>query len=194
MMRSLALLALAASNNSQYTPTFPGGIIAWIVCNARKRSEIGGWLLFFFWQVYSGIIVTTLFFTINFQAYIPENFSRQPAIYYWFLATAVPVIVIFVLQAAVGTMLIAVRTWDMLRLLRGLIAAQVVASLVAVVIEAKYFPEDLPLAIMMTLIPETLWLFYFYASRRVKHVFETHDWDTAVEIIHPTDKPTRIVI
>ncbi|HYM78776.1 MAG TPA: hypothetical protein VE377_22585 [Candidatus Dormibacteraeota bacterium] len=191
MMRTAALLMLAASGSNQYTPTFPGGIVAWIVCNARKRNEFGGWLLYFYWQLYSGVIVTAIFFAINFQSYVPENFEHR-ATHYLFLASTVPVIVIFALQAAVATMLISVRTWDMLRLLRGLVAAAVIAAVASVAIDAKYFPDDLALGILMTLIPECIWLAYFFASKRVEHVFKTHDWDTAVEVIHPTT--TKLVI
>jgi hypothetical protein len=89
-------------------------------------------------------------------------------------------------------MLISVRTLDLLRLLRGLIAAAVIAAIVSVAIDAKYFPDDIALGILMTLIPECIWLAYFFVSKRVVHVFQTHDWDTAVEVIHPTT--TKLVI
>jgi len=191
MMRSLALLVIAASNSNQYTPSFPGGIVAWIVCNARKRNEYGGWLLFFYWQLYSGIVMTAVFFVMNFQSYVPENFDH-PATYYWFLASVVPTIVIFLLQVAVATILISVRTWDLLLLLRGLIVAQVVAAGVGVIIDVKYFPDNVALGIFMTLVPESLWMAYFFASKRVKHVFQAHDWDTAVEAMHSTH--TKLVI
>jgi len=191
MLRTTAALMLLAASSNQYAPSFPGGIIAWFVCNGRKRSEYGGWLLFFYWQLYSGIVMTAIFFSINFQSYVPENFD-DPARYHLFLASAAPSIVLFVLQAAVATILISVRTWDLLQLLRWLIVAQVVAAMVAVMIDAKYFPENVALNITLTLIPESLWMGYFFGSKRVKHVFQTHDWDTAVEAIHPTH--TKIVL
>ncbi len=194
MMRSSALLLLAAAGNNQFTPSFPGGIVGWIVCNARKRQEYGGWLLFFYWQLYSGVILTTVFFCVNFQSYVPENFTRHPERYYWFVASAVPSLVIFALEVAVATILISVRTWDLLRLLRGLILAQVVAAFVSLTIDAKFFPENVPLSLTLMMIPYSCWLAYFYLSKRVKHVFQTHDWDTAVETIYPGSTPTRLGI
>lgn len=188
-----ALMVLVAASNQPYVPTFPGGIIAWIVCNARKRQEYGGWLLYFYWQLYSGVIMTTVFFCINFQSYVPENFGDERSRYYWFLLSTVPTLVIFALQVAVATVLISVRTWDLLRLLRGLIGAQVVAAFVALVIDAKLFPENIALNMMFTLFPYSCWLAYFHASKRVKHVFQMHDWDTAVETIHPTGTPKIVV-
>jgi hypothetical protein len=193
MPGSFSLLLLAAATNNQYTPTFPGGIIAWIVCNARKRQEYGGWLLYFYWQLYSGVIMTTVFFCINFQSYVPENFGDERSRYYWFLLSTVPSLVFFALQVAVATVLISVRTWDLLRLLRGLICAQVVAAFVGLMIDAKLFPENIALNMMFTLVPYTFWLAYFYVSKRVRHVFQTHDWDAAVEMIHPTATPKIIM-
>jgi hypothetical protein len=38
----LALLLVTGSSTSNYTPSFPGGIIAWIVCYKSRRSPIGG--------------------------------------------------------------------------------------------------------------------------------------------------------
>ena len=185
MLPPIAFLVLLAASSNQYTPSFPGGIVAWIVCNSRKRNEYGGWLLFFYWQLYSGIFMTALFFWINLQSYVPENFQTSAG-YFWFLVSALPTIVIFALQVAVGTILTSVRTWDLLKLLRGLIAAQVVAAGVAAFINAKYFPHNLPLGVLLTLLPESLWMAYFFTSKRVKHVFQTHDWDTAVAAIYPT--------
>jgi hypothetical protein len=190
MMRSSLLLAVFAANSNQYTPTFPGGIIAWVICNARKRHEYGGWLLFFYWQLYSGILMTLLFFSINFQSYVPENF-QNPATYYLFLGSVLPTLVIFALQVAVGTILISVRTWDLLRLLRWLILAQVIAASISTVIDIKYFPDNVALGLFFSLVPETLWLAYFFKSKRVQHVFQLHDWDVAVNTLYPTQ--TKIV-
>jgi len=189
-VRPVLLLALFAASSNGYTPTLPGGIIAWLVCNGRKKHELGGWLLFFYWQVYSGIVLTLVFFSMNFQSYVPDNFDDSSRCY-WFLASTVPTIVIFALQVAVATILISVRTWDLLRLLRWLIAAQVVAASVGMLIDIKYFPENVALGIIFTLGPEILWLAYFLKSRRVLHVFKSHDWDLAVKAIYPT-QPTPV--
>jgi hypothetical protein len=190
-VRPLLTLALFAASNNGYTPTAPGGIIAWVVCNARKKHEFGGWLLFFYWQLYSGIVLTIVFFSMNFQSYVPDNFD-DPSRYYLFLGSAAPTIVILALQAAVATIMISVRTWDLLRLLRWLIAAQVVAASIGTLIDIKYFPDNVALGIILTLTPEILWLAYFLKSKRVLHVFKSHDWDLAVNSIYPSQ--TKVVI
>ena len=53
----LATFAATGQSGSQYSPTFsPGYLIAWWICNGRKRNPIGGWLLFFYWGVYSSLL------------------------------------------------------------------------------------------------------------------------------------------
>ncbi len=188
MLPTTLLALFVAASSNQYTPTFPGGIIAWIVCNARKRQEFGGWLLFYYWQLYSGVFLSVILFTIAFQSYVPENFDNHTR-YRWFLISAVPSLILFALQVAVATFLISVRTWDLLRLLRRLIVAALAAASIATAIDIKYFPDNVAFN-FLTIVPGILWLAYFFKSRRVRHVFKSHDWEVAVNAIHPTKPPT----
>ncbi len=184
-MLSLGDLAvlLASSPSSTTAPTLPGGILAWIVCYRARRSPIGGWLLFFYWQMYGGILVTGLLFGTNIQSYVIENFESSEK-FYMFLLSVVPTLTFLLAQLAVGTILLSARTWDLLKLLRWLIGATVLAELLSIVINIKYYPDNLMFN-FLTLVPQTGWLAYFFNSKRVNHVFKTHDWDTAVNFIHP---------
>ena len=123
------------------------------------------------------------------QSYVPENFEDH-ARYLWFLVSTVPTLILFALQVAVATFLISVRTWDLLRLLRWLMIAEIVAASFAIVIDIKYFPDNVALN-FLTIGPGILWMLYFFKSRRVSHVFKWHDWEVAVNAIHPT-KPLTL--
>ena len=191
MLAPLNHFALYVATNNDFIPAFPVGIIACIVCNMRKRSEFGGWLLFFYWQLYSGAVLTVFLFLRNFQAYVPENFASHASRHNWFMITAGSTIVILALQVAVGTMLIVVRSWDMVQFLRILLAAQVVAMVGAIIVDANYFPNYVAIRVG-SLISECIWMAYFFMSDRVQHVFKYHDWETAVEAIHPTPKDLSI--
>ena len=191
MSASLHHFALYVGTNNDLIPAFPVGIIACIVCNMRKRSEFGGWLLFFYWQLFSGSVFTVVLFLKNFQAYVPENFVTHASKHHWFTITAVSTIVILALQLAVGTMLIVVRSWDMLQFLRILLAAQIVAMLATLIVDANYFPNYVAYRVG-GLISEGIWMAYFFMSDRVRHVFKCHDWETAVETIYPTPKELSI--
>ena len=178
-----ASLILLSSNSTN--PTFPGGggILAWIICYRARRNEIGGWLLFFYWQLYGGLLMTVIFFSMNVQSYVFENFDDSRK-FYMYLASVGPYIILYLAQLAVGTLLLTVRTWDLLQLLRWLTAGQVAASLVSIVIDSNYYPDNVALN-FLTLIPQSLWLAYMFKSARIKHVFKSHDWDIAVNVIHP---------
>ena len=101
-----------------------------------------------------------------------------------FLLSAVPTLILWLAQVAVGTILLSARTWDLLNLLRWIIGATVVAEIISIVVNINYYPDNLVFN-FLTLVPQTAWLAYFFNSKRVNHVFKTHDWDTAVNLIHP---------
>lgn len=191
MSASPGHFALYVASNSDFLPVFPVGIIACIVCNMRKRSAFGGWLLFFYWQLYSGAVLAVLIFLKNFQIYVPENFSSHASSHHWIMVTAVSTIVILSLVVAVGTMLIIVRTRDMLRFLQILLMVQIVAVFAALMVDATYFPDYVAFRVG-SLISVGFWIAYFFMSDRVRHVFIWHDWETAVENIHPTPKELSI--
>jgi len=174
---------LASSSSSSTTPTLPGGILAWIVCYRARRNPIGGWLLFFYWQLYGGLVMTSVFFAINIQSYVPENFDSSEK-FALFLLSVGPSLMLYLAQVAVGTILLSVRTWDVLSLLRWLVAAQIVGGIISMAIDANYFPDNVALN-LLTVIPQSLWLAYLFRSVRVKHVFKTHDWEIAVNTIYP---------
>lgn len=178
------LAVFAAGSGSQYSPTFsPGLLIAWLVCNGRKRNPIGGWLLYFYWQLYSGLLISAVLFGTNIQSYVPENFENT-RVFALFLASAVPGLLLFVVKCAVATLLLSARTWDMLTLLRWTMVAELAAAVLGAGLDAAYFPDNLGLS-FLTIVPGVLWLAYFFRSARVRHVFHLHDWDVAVNSIHP---------
>lgn len=101
-----------------------------------------------------------------------------------FLTSTVPLLITYALQVAVATFLISVRTWDLLRLLRWLLVAEIAISGLGIAIDTKYFPDNIILD-FFTIVPAILWLAYFFRSQRVTHVFKLHDWDEAVNNIYP---------
>jgi hypothetical protein len=181
---AVPLALFAAGSSSPNSPTFsPGFLIAWLICNGRKRSPVGGWLFFFYWQLYSGLLISAVFFATNIQSYVPENFGST-RLFALFLASSVPGLLLFIVKCAVGTLLLSARTWDMLKLLRWVMVAELAAGVLGAGIDAAYFPDNLGLS-FLTIVPDMLWLAYFFRSTRVRHIFYSHDWDVAVNSIHP---------
>ena len=180
---AVLLVTMLVSSGTQATPALPGGIIAWIVCNGRKRSPIGGWLMFYYWQLFGGLLLSAVFFASTIQSYVPENFDSGTR-FALFLASAAPGLILLLIQASVATLLLSVRTWNMLRLLRWTLLAQTVAAGIALILDAAYFPENQVFSILQ-IFQEGLWLAYFFRSTRVRHVFNLQDWDIAVNSIYP---------
>jgi hypothetical protein len=184
----LALLLVAGSSDSNYTPGVPGGIIAWIVCYKSRHSPIGGWLMLYYWQLYGGILVTAIFLVAGLQNYVPDAFG-DAGLYYLFLLSVLPVLLIFAIQVVVSTMLLSVRSWNLLKLLRWVLLAQLAACSIAGVIDAQKFPDSLFFDIWDAIGP-VVWSLYLFRSKRVKHVFRTCDWDEAVKEFYPLSPST----
>ncbi|HKE87608.1 MAG TPA: hypothetical protein VKB50_27815 [Vicinamibacterales bacterium] len=177
------ILIAADQNTSQYSPSFsPGYLIAWIVCNSKKRNPIGGWLLLFYWQLYSGLFLTALVFAASIQNYVPENFDSSQHMLW--LASNVPPLLLFACKCSVATLLLTARTWDMLRLLRWVMVAELLAAVIGMGIDVAYFPDNVALG-FLTVIPDIIWLAYMFRSTRIAHVFKLQDWAIAVDTIHP---------
>jgi hypothetical protein len=177
-------LFAAGSGGSQYSPTFsPGYLFAWWICNGRKRSQIGGWLLYFYWQLYAGLVMSAVFFAGNIQSYIPENFASAGT-FALFMTSTLPGLLLLIVKCVVATILLQARTWDMLKLLRWIMVADLFADILAAAIDGAYFPDNVALT-SLALISDLIWLTYLFRSSRVRHVFLSHDWETAVESLHP---------
>jgi hypothetical protein len=72
----------------------------------------------------------------------------------------------------------------MLKLLRWLMVADLSADVLAAAIDGAYFPDNVALT-FLSLVSDLIWLIYLFRSIRVRHVFLSHDWETAVDSLHP---------
>jgi hypothetical protein len=92
--------------------------------------------------------------------------------------SAVPGLLLLFFEVAAASYLLALKTWDLVVLLRRVLIASALAEAVGLVVDAKYFPDNVALG-MLSFVPHLLWIGYFYRSERVKRVFKTHDWQPA---------------
>jgi hypothetical protein len=183
----VSVLAFVAASDPSFGAnalTSPISIVAWVVANARKREEIGGWFLYYLWSVYSGAALSFIFFIILFHNCVPE-FWESPGLYHWYLAALIPVLIAFALQVAMATMLISVRTPDMFRLFRWLQVVHLVLAVATVIIRARYFPDTAAVNAVAAG-TQAIWTFYLFFSRRVKAVFLTQNWENTSAAWYPT--------
>ncbi len=98
---------------------------------------------------------------------------------------------VYTVQAIVGILLLSVRTWDMLKLLRNLIIAELICASLSLVIDVTYFTNNTFLHVY-TIAISSAWICYFFISKRVIHVFKLNDWESFVEVIYPSTPPKAI--
>ncbi len=165
------------STNPPSNPTLPiGWLVLWWICSRNKTKPIGGWLAYYYYQLYLGLVVSCLLIAgVSIHSYVPENFEGVKDRYYFFLASNLPGLLLMCFQAAVATFLLAFKSWDLLELLRKVLIAQAVAEGIGLAIDSKYFPDNIGLG-LLSFVPTVLWTFYFFKSARVQRVFKTHDW------------------
>ena len=150
-------------------------LIMWYVCSKRKTKEIGGWLLYFYTQLYVAVIGTVAISLFSFQNLLPSTWAANPSLYPLFLLSTLPTVIIGPVQLVVSEMLRRSREYRFVRALRTVLWIELAAAGVGTVIDWAQFPDNLPLDALSFIWP-AVWLPYFYRSTRVTRVFKTKDW------------------
>ncbi len=152
----------------------PIGLIFVIVCYASRRNEIGGWLMFFYYQIFGTIGLLLLHIVWRFREFLPSWWESE-----WdhiiYLAAFLPRLFGFLLIGAVALVLLSRREWFWVRNLKVGLGAGMVLTATSLLLDLFFFPSA-ALTNGLRLIMLALWLLYFSVSKRVHHVFRTHDW------------------
>ena len=113
--------------------------------------------------------------SVGYSAYMPEAYDK--ATDHWlFVLSGAPSLLLLFVHAAAALMLLCVRSWDALILLRKIVLCQVAFQWAAVAIDAWRFPGDLTLDIIAS-VQMTVWLLYLFRSERVERVFKYDNWE-----------------
>src|SRR4029078_6749233 len=129
----------------------------------RKAEEIGGWLLYYYIQIYIGLLATVAIFAVSLENYKPSSWSAAPSLYPWFLLSAVPGILVVPAQVTVAELLRRSRSQRFLRWLRVGLWIDAACARLAIAIDLTYCRESLLLDVL-PVIWVTVWLPYFYVS------------------------------
>jgi len=175
-------LPVFASTDTPVTSAPVGGIgillalIVWYICASRKKKEIGGWLLYYYIQLYIGAITTVLATVDSFDDFLSETWINKPDLYPFFLLTTVPALLLLCAQFAVAERLRVSRNYIYVPILRYILFADIVYSLIAMAINNRYFEESSAAFTIISIIWPSIWIPYFYFSKRVRSVFKNRDW------------------
>ncbi len=169
-------IAFAASESQR--PPVPaaavGALIMWWICSRRKQQPIGGWLLYYFIQLYLGFVLVLFMTVIALENYRPAAWE-DCTLYYLFLLSTVPGFLIEIAQVVVATGLLRVREWRWVNYLRMVLVVDLVFVGIAMAIDAMHFQDSIAFDVLALIWP-IAWLPYFSKSKRVERVFKTKDW------------------
>jgi hypothetical protein len=181
MLPNLVSIANAAGDAAQNptTPSFGG--LGLLIAYLSRRREIGGWLLYFYMQLYVSLVLTVLL-TVPYIRYFNPTLWARTDLYVWYLFSTCPAFIAQVAETFIGTRMLSRRTEAGVRALRFSIGALFVTTAISWIVDLKFFEdggaESTGTTVMdvMTLAFSAIWLAYFYKSIRVRRVFIEHNW------------------
>jgi len=171
---------LLASESYKSSPV-PGGfgftaLILFIICYSRRKKEIGGWLLYYFIQLYlaTGILIIYALFSLS--DYRPSTWDSTIR-YALFLLTTIPGYLFLFAQTIVSFWLLSSedRNWRNVNILRLIFLLDLIFSIVAIPINITLWPARVGFNVI-ALIWLAIWLSYFSFSKRVHSVYKNKDW------------------
>lgn len=184
--------ALAADSRQGQNTVGAGLFLAWAIAYLTRRRAIGGWLLYFYIQLYLSLLISLLFLPRVFANLNPGSWDSANLYVLFFLST-VPVLLAQAFEAYAATVLLARRNASNLRVLRFALVALAISSGVALGIDIGYFSDAPTLFFdILTFGFACIWCAYFWRAKRVRMVFVDRAWEyasySAPRILSPAEK------
>jgi len=173
----LATNALAASSGTRSQPAAGGALfIAFAIAYLSRRRAIGGWLLYFYVQLYLSSLVSLILVGLNLSNLNPAQWDNS-MLYVMFFLSVVPVLINGIIEIFAATKLLFRRNEQNLKFLRKVLIALVVTSGVGLVIDIQFFKDELSIFMdILTFVFAIIWTLYFFKAQRIKLVFIDGDW------------------
>lgn len=155
----------------------PGALLMWWICSRRKDQSIGGWLLYFYIQLYVSAAVGLLFIFLSLKNYNPAGWRDMTLYWLWFISVF-PAQLLLIVQVILGSIMLKQRQWKWVQYLMLSLAMDLAFAVLSICIDSWHFPDNVFLN-FLTIAYAALWLPYFWRSVRVEAVFKTHNWKIA---------------
>ena len=166
----------APSNRNIGFP-FMGTAIAALICYKARKDAIGGWLLYYYIQLYAGAFFLCIISLYSISNYYPQNWADKP-LYTLYLLSTIPNHIASIFEITVASFLLRkrFRNASNVNTLRIVFAFALISSIIGIFIDLAHWKELVPLDILGILYWGT-WFQYFKLSKRVDSVFRRNDWD-----------------
>jgi hypothetical protein len=174
---TMSNLLAASGTSATEQPASPFGLIniPAFMALLRRKKPIGGLLFYFFWSIFAGVAITAIFLAIGIKNYLPSTWNDQYRLYSLFLASTLPGIAAQICLFIAAIAVLRTRNWEWVLRIRSILAADILVTLVGLLIDASFFPENLLLGAYSLIFP-VIFLPYTYRSKRVRRVFLSKDW------------------
>jgi hypothetical protein len=183
--------AFAASSSTSMAGA--GGLwIAFAIAYLTRKRAFGGWLFYYYFQLYGSLAVTVLLMGVMSEDFRSSGWEDK-AMYSLFLISVIPHYVLKASESLLASALFLrrCRSQKVLNYLRLIILAQVVVSGVSLFIDYNHFPDNLPITVL-SLVFSIIWLLYFTNSFRVHWVLAHPGWEWNYEAFR--QKPAKTTI
>lgn len=165
--------------NSFFTMLF----VAWGISYLTRRRAIGGWLFYFYFQLYLSFVFSFIFLPGIISNINPSGWDSSQR-YAMFFVSTVPVVAAQWFEVFAATRLLIRRNTQNLWTLRISLFILTALSGASTAIDLEYFQSNAVFDII-TLVFAIIWSIYFYKAVRVKQVFADHTFN------HPDAVPRR---
>ena len=146
-----------------------------VVCIAGRRQAIGGLLLYFYYWIFALLYISLRDIALHMEVFSPS--FRSPLMNHEALVLAVFLrLFVYLAVATVAIVLLVKREWVWVERLRLILLAGVLIAGLSIWLDVRYFPRSIRWN-GTRWIGLCYWLGYFFVSKRVHHVFRTHDWE-----------------
>ena len=162
-------------------------ICAWI-CGKRRKNPIGGWLLYYYIQLYGGTVLLLFLSVASFENYIPANWDDK-SLYLFYLISTIPQEIANIAELIFASLLLKQRFRNSSKVnwLRAVFVFSIVFSIIGLAIDYTYWKESVPSDILGLAWP-SIWLLYFTYSKRVKCVLIDNYWESYEKMMKQSSK------
>ena len=158
-------------------------LMLWI-CRRYKTYEIGGWLLFYYINLYNIVLITVINIVTDITGFIPSSWEDSTLYIMWILSVCLTIVAIIV-ELVFATQAQIIRSYKYINRLKLALAINIAVMLFSVYIDSHYLDKYNVGIYSVRLVWSMIWLPYFYKSDRVYRVFVAKDWPTHVKMSHP---------
>jgi hypothetical protein len=164
-----AYAAASMTMNSSVTYGAPL-VIALGVAYVTRRMSIGGWLFYYYLQLYCNVLITVLLSIVMIDNLQPTGWEDK-TLYTLFVLSIVPIFFVKAIEGIFATRLLvkSQRNEKNVKVLRYILLASVIIDVASVAINYYHFHDNVPFSIF-ALITSSIWCLYFFRSYRVDYV------------------------